>query len=199
MNRNSQGVVFSEGWAATERSAGERSEPQRSAVAAQAGATPGSSPRPDSEVVAKAKRRSFSTEYKIRILEEADSASAVAGGLGALLRREGLYSSHLVSWRRGGHQDHPGTDAPCIQQNDPGRIRTGSPAREACSASESGGDDPSGGGKACCSYLFPRSGGGVGKCLIVWSGRWESNPHLNLGKVPEVNSNALERRHLTDF
>jgi len=96
MNRNSLGVAFSEGWAATERSEGERSEPQRSAVAAQAG----SSPRPDSEVVAKAKRRRFSTEYKIRILEEADSASAVAGGVGALLRREGLYSSHLVSWRR---------------------------------------------------------------------------------------------------
>ena len=100
MNRNSHGVAFSEGWAATERSEGERSEPQRSAVAAQPGATPGSSPRPDSEVVAKAKRRSFSTECKIRILEEADSASSVAGGVGALLRREGLYSSHLTNWRR---------------------------------------------------------------------------------------------------
>jgi hypothetical protein len=39
-------------------------------------------------------------EYKIRILEEADAAAATPGGIGALLRREGLYSSHLVSWRR---------------------------------------------------------------------------------------------------
>lgn len=36
----------------------------------------------------------------MRILEEADSAAAVPGGVGALLRREGLYSSHLASWRR---------------------------------------------------------------------------------------------------
>jgi len=41
----------------------------------------------------------FSTEYKIGILEEADSASAIPGGVGALLRRE-VYSSHLTSWRR---------------------------------------------------------------------------------------------------
>ncbi len=87
MNTNSHEVALSEGWAATERSEGERSEPQRSAGAAQAGATPGSSPQPDCEVVAKAKRRSFSTEYKVRILAGADSASAVPGGVGALLRR----------------------------------------------------------------------------------------------------------------
>src|SRR5215469_10672121 len=52
------------------------------------------------EVVAKAKRRTFTAEYKQRILQEADSAAATPGGVGALLRREGLYSSHLVSWRR---------------------------------------------------------------------------------------------------
>jgi transposase-like protein len=56
--------------------------------------------RPDPEVVAKAKRRTFTAEYKQRILQEADSAAAIPGGVGALLRREGLYSSHLVSWRR---------------------------------------------------------------------------------------------------
>jgi transposase-like protein len=100
MNGNSLGVVFSPGGSAgAERSAGERSEPQRSAATAEAGAA-GSSSRPGSEVVAKAKRRTFSTEYKIRILEEVDAASATPGGVGALLRREGLYSSHLVSWRR---------------------------------------------------------------------------------------------------
>jgi transposase-like protein len=51
-----------------------------------------------SEVTAKAKRRSFSAEYKLRILREAD-ALAASGGIGEMLRREGLYSSHLTSWR----------------------------------------------------------------------------------------------------
>ena len=55
--------------------------------------------RPDPEVVAKAKRRIFTGEYKQRILAEADQAKAESGGIGALLRREGLYSSHLVTWR----------------------------------------------------------------------------------------------------
>ncbi len=93
-------VLDSGGWAATERSEGERSETQRSAVAAQASAAPGPSSGPDPEVVAKPKRRTFSMDYKLRILQEADSAAAIPGGVGALLRREGLYSSHLVTWRR---------------------------------------------------------------------------------------------------
>jgi transposase len=101
MNGNSFGVVLSPGGlAGAERSEGERSEPQRSAAPAKAGTAPSSSSRFDSEVVAKAKRRTFSTEYKIRILEETDAASAIPGGVGVLLRREGLYSSHLTSWRR---------------------------------------------------------------------------------------------------
>lgn len=50
------------------------------------------------EVLAKAQRRRFTTEYKRRILAEADSCTK-AGELGALLRREGLYSSHLAAWR----------------------------------------------------------------------------------------------------
>jgi transposase-like protein len=54
--------------------------------------------------VAKAKRRTFTAEYKQRILQEADRAAATPGGIGALLRREGLYSSHLVTWRRERHQ-----------------------------------------------------------------------------------------------
>ena len=53
----------------------------------------------DVEVVAKARRRAFTAEYKRRVLKEAD-ACATAGAVGALLRREGLYSSHLVVWRR---------------------------------------------------------------------------------------------------
>ena len=49
-------------------------------------------------MTAKAKRRRFTAEYKRRILKEADACDR--GELGALLRREGLYSSHLVEWRR---------------------------------------------------------------------------------------------------
>ena len=53
---------------------------------------------PPTEVTAKAKRRRFTAEFKRRILKEADACDR--GELGALLRREGLYSSHLVEWRR---------------------------------------------------------------------------------------------------
>src|SRR5262245_24242646 len=51
------------------------------------------------QVVAKARRRVFTAEYKRRILKAAD-ACTTPGAIGALLRREGLYSSHLVVWRR---------------------------------------------------------------------------------------------------
>ena len=54
---------------------------------------------PDAEVLARPKRRSFSADYKRRIVQEAASCSE-PGQIGALLRREGLYSSHLVEWRR---------------------------------------------------------------------------------------------------
>jgi transposase-like protein len=67
-----------------------------------------SASRPDPEVAAKAKRRTFTAEYKQRILQEADSAAVTPGGVGALLRREGLYSSHLVTWRRERSQDPAG-------------------------------------------------------------------------------------------
>jgi len=53
----------------------------------------------DSEVLEKPTRRRFTAEYKLRILREAD-ACAQSGCVGALLRREGLYSSHLNTWRR---------------------------------------------------------------------------------------------------
>jgi transposase len=56
-------------------------------------------PHPNPEVVAQAKRRRFTVEYKQRILVEADQAKGL-GGIGALLRREGLYSSLLTTWRR---------------------------------------------------------------------------------------------------
>jgi len=83
-----------------ERSEGERSEPRRSGATAKAGADSGAASRPDPEVVAKAKRRTYTAEYKQRILEEAEAAAATRGAVGALLRREGLYSSLLATWRR---------------------------------------------------------------------------------------------------
>ena len=78
--------------AAVERTrAGEASA--RSTAAAAAGAVS------DTEVRAVAKRRQFTAAYKLAVLEEADRANDF-GAIGALLRREGLYSSHLSTWRR---------------------------------------------------------------------------------------------------
>ena len=76
-----------------ERSEAERSDAKRSAV-------PGETKTlPDPEVVVRAQRRQFTAEYKKRILAEADAAKEV-GATGAMLRREGLYSSHLTHWRQ---------------------------------------------------------------------------------------------------
>src|ERR1700726_2988686 len=86
MNGNSLGGLSSGALAGAERSEGERSEPQRSGASA--------------KVVAKPKRRIFTAENKQRILMEAETAVALPGGVGALLRREGLYSSLLAYWRR---------------------------------------------------------------------------------------------------
>jgi len=74
------------------RSEAERSEAERSE------APGGASAAPDPEVPVKAQRRQFTADYKKRILAEADSASG-PGAIGAMLRREGLYSSHLTQWR----------------------------------------------------------------------------------------------------
>ena len=54
---------------------------------------------PRTEVVAKAKRRQYTAEYKLRILREVDACQGY-GEIGALLRREGVYSSSLTNWRR---------------------------------------------------------------------------------------------------
>jgi transposase-like protein len=56
-------------------------------------------PRPNPEIVARAKRRRFTAEYKLTVLAQADAAKG-SGDIGALLRREGLYSSHLTHWRQ---------------------------------------------------------------------------------------------------
>ncbi len=67
-------------------------------VASHADNKPVSAPIPDPEVVVKPKRRQFTAEYKRRILQEADACTQ-PGAVAALLRREGLYSSHLTTWR----------------------------------------------------------------------------------------------------
>ncbi len=56
-------------------------------------------PPPDPELVERARRRRFTAEYKLRILQQADACSK-PGEIGGLLRREGLYSSLLTEWRR---------------------------------------------------------------------------------------------------
>jgi len=54
--------------------------------------------RPEPEVPERARRRTFTAKYKLEVLAAYDAAPA--GEKGALLRREGLYSSHLTEWRR---------------------------------------------------------------------------------------------------
>ena len=54
---------------------------------------------PDPELVERPRRRRFSAEYKLRVVREADACSK-PGEIGALLRREGLYTSHLSTWRK---------------------------------------------------------------------------------------------------
>ncbi len=57
---------------------------------------------PNPEVAAKPRRRGFTAEYRLRILEEAERCTK-SGEVGQLLRREGLYSSHLTAWRKARH------------------------------------------------------------------------------------------------
>ena len=54
---------------------------------------------PDPELTLQAKRRKFTAKYKLEILEKADACTA-PGEIGGLLRREGLYTSHLTYWRK---------------------------------------------------------------------------------------------------
>ncbi len=79
----------------------ERGEPERSAGEPNGGADnlAAEAAAPDPEVLAKPKRRRFSPAYKARIVEEAQRCTE-SGQIGALLRREGLYSSALTQWRR---------------------------------------------------------------------------------------------------
>jgi transposase-like protein len=83
-----------------QRKEAERSEADWSAASGKNVASPVQPSAPNPEVIADAKRRTFTAEYKIRILKEAEAAKDQPGGVGALLRREGLYSSHLATWRK---------------------------------------------------------------------------------------------------
>ena len=74
-------------------------EPEGARRAIEGSATAAPADPPDPEVVERGTRRRFRAEYKLRILREADACRG-DGDVGALLRREGLYSSHLVSWRK---------------------------------------------------------------------------------------------------
>ena len=81
----------------TEGGPGPTGVPTTTAAAVTAGAR--APARPDPAVPEKASRRRFGAEYKARILREADQLTE-PGQVGALLRREGLYSSHLSVWRK---------------------------------------------------------------------------------------------------
>ncbi len=83
----------------SERREGERSEPERLGGGTKPATLSRNGNLPTPEVPEKARRRRFSPEYKKRILEEVDACSQ-PGEVGALLRREGLYSSQLSEWRR---------------------------------------------------------------------------------------------------
>ena len=82
--------------------------------------TMNTTPTPETEVSAKAKRRTFTKEYKLRILEKTDRCTG-SGEIGKLLRQEGLYSSHLTSWRA---QRREGTLKALGRKRGPKKTRT---------------------------------------------------------------------------
>ncbi len=85
---------------------------------------------PAIEVVAKATRRQFTLEYKRKIVREADGCKT-PGAIGALLRREGLYSSHLTTWRAARElAGAPKTRGPARRVVDPRDKKLAEQARE---------------------------------------------------------------------
>src|SRR5271163_1530085 len=70
----------------------------RAVAAGDAGRVTGDQERPDPEVPERARRRTFTAQYKLDVVAEYDAAAT--GEKGAVLRREGLYSSHVIEWRR---------------------------------------------------------------------------------------------------
>jgi len=82
-----------------ERTEGKRTELKRNVESAKPDINSANTGTPDPEVTEKTVKRKFSVEYKARIVREADACTEI-GRIGALLRREGLYSSQLAKWRR---------------------------------------------------------------------------------------------------
>ncbi len=78
---------------------GPEAEGARRATAASGPPATSRATDPDPEVPAKVRRRRFTSEYRLRIVTQADACTQ-HGEIGALLRREGLYASHLITWRR---------------------------------------------------------------------------------------------------
>ncbi len=78
---------------------GPEAEGARRATAASGSSATLRASTPDPEVPARVQRRQFTADYRRGLLKEADACKK-PGALGALLRREGLYSSHLANWRR---------------------------------------------------------------------------------------------------
>ena len=99
----------------------ERGEPERSEGEPNGGANnrAAEATAPDPEVLAKPKRRRFTAAYKARIVEEAQRCTE-SGQIGALLRREGLYSSALTQWRR----QYQAGALQALQDDQRGRKRT---------------------------------------------------------------------------
>ncbi len=93
--------------------------------------------RPDLEVMARPKRLRFTAEYRMSIVREADNCTR-KGKLGALLRREGLYSSYLTQWRqqrnRGGLNVEKRVRKPTSQHSwgSPSRVQSRRPRRDRC-------------------------------------------------------------------
>ena len=94
------------------------------------GTGPGISMVPDPEVPEKAVRRKFTAAYKLRILKEAERCTE-PGEMGALLRREGLYSSNLTLWRRQAQEGLiPKKRGPVAHRTDPRARRIAELTRE---------------------------------------------------------------------
>ena len=91
----------------------------RAPVTGDAGWVTGEQERPDPEVPERARRRTFTAQYKLEILAAYDAAGP--GEKGAILRREGLYSSHIVDWRRS--RDSGALAGPARPRGRPGPIR----------------------------------------------------------------------------
>jgi transposase len=85
--------------AADEAAAGREDQRAVGELGFGAGGRAASAGVPDPELVERAKRRTFTAKYKLEILAEADACTA-PGEIGELLRREGLYTSHLTYWRK---------------------------------------------------------------------------------------------------